>query len=691
MYNKSCSSYNLSRSAAATFFQNDNRMYSEGEAEITLNLPIQGQPKHTPVSVRSSGITVDTITGRAETDRPTTFTFERGTGKSIGAFYDPPSKELRLKSAVEVNYTPEGPNAKPMKIEGSSLDYHEATNEVDLSPWGKLTRENTQVEGEDVVIHLEQTKTNDQVHRTLKQVHAVHGHGTDTYPNRKVQYAADEVLVDFNPDGVIEKITGQNNAHLVNTSQSAETTVTANHVDLDFTVVKKESLLNHVAATGNGVVNSRPLPVAGQAKLGETHILRSENLEMKMRPGGHEMESVVTHGPGTLEFLPNAGSDHHRIVNGNEFLIAYALQNRIQNFRGSAIKTQTDPTADENKERAAKKEPPRATGFTTSRDLTAQFDPKTSKLASMEQSGDFTYAEGDRNARAQKATLDEGQNLIVLDSTARMWDATGSTSADRIRMDQRSGDFTADGNVNSSRLPDKDASKNSQMLSGDDPLQAQARRMVSTNHNKTIHYEGGVVMWQGANRLTADVVDLDRTDKKGLIADGHVINNLWETAKDDGKGDPNKKKPGPAVLTVVKALHLIYTDTNRLAYYTGGVDLNRPGMHVTSTELRAFLAESGSDSRLDKAYADGNVQIVNTGKGHTRTGTGEHSEYYTGNQKVIIKSSKPKMARLVDTVNGAQRVNTQGTELTYYANDDRLLVNGSQSQPVETQIHRKSK
>ena len=181
----------------------------------------------------------------------------------------------------------------------------------------------------------------------------------------------------------------------------------------------------------------------------------------------------------------------------------------------------------------------------------------------MEQTGEFTYVEGDRNARAQKATLDSDQNLIVLDSSARMWDATGSTSADRIRMNQTTGDFSADGNVNSSRMPDK-GSSSSQMLSGDDPLQAQARRMVSTNRNTTIHYEGGVVMWQGANRLTADVVDLDRKDKKGLIADGHVINNLWETPKDDGK-DP-KKKAGPAVLTVVKAPHLVYTDTNRLAH-----------------------------------------------------------------------------------------------------------------------------
>jgi lipopolysaccharide export system protein LptA len=688
MYNKTCTGYDLSKSAAATFFAKEDRLYSEGEAEIVLNLPLTGEPKHTPISIKSSGVTVDTATGKADTERPTTFTFERGTGKAVGASYDPPSKELKLKNAVEVNWTPEGPHAKPLKIEASSLTYHEATNEVDLSPWGKLTRDNTEVEGEEVAIHLEQSKVGDQVKRVLKQVHAVRAHGIDAYPTRKVRYSADDMLVDFDPNGVIQKITGQNNAHLVSTSASAETSVDANHVDLDFTVNKKESLLNHVTATGNGVVNSRPLPVPGH-ELGQTHVLRSENLEMKMRPGGHEMENVATHGPGTLEFLPNAAAQHKRTLNGNDLLIAYAPQNRIENFHASSVKTQTEPTAEENKQRADRKQPPRATAFTTSRELTAHFDPKTSKLTTMDQSGDFTYVEADRNARAQKATIDS-DNLIVLDSGARMWDATGSTTADRIHMDQRSGDFTAEGNVNSSRLPDKDAGKNSQMLSGDDPLQAQARKMVSTNHNRTIHYEGNVVMWQGANRLTADTVDLDRQAKKGLVADGHVVNNLWETAKDDGKGD-TKKKAGPAVLTVVKAPHLTYTDENRLALYTGGVDLNRPGMHVTSTELRAFLAESGSDSRLDKAFADGNVQIVNTGKGHTRTGTGDHSEYYTGDQKVILKALKPKTAKLFDVLNGKPRANSEGAELTYYANDDRLLVNGAPGIPVETKITRKSK
>ena len=56
--------------------------------------------------------------------------------------------------------------------------------------------------------------------------------------------------------------------------------------------------------------------------------------------------------------------------------------------------------------------------------------------------------------------------------------------------------------------------------------------MVSANRNRTIHYEGDVLMWQGANRIQADTVDLDR-EKRLLVADGHVVTNLWEESKDE--------------------------------------------------------------------------------------------------------------------------------------------------------------
>src|SRR5262249_53266936 len=185
-------------------------------------------------------------------------------------------------------------------------------------------------------------------------------------------------------------------------------------------------------------------------------------------------------------------------------------------------KTITDPTAEERKRN-------RTASVTTSKDLLAKFEPKSSRLSTMEQWGDFTYDEGERKARAAKATLDSTVNVIHLEERARVWDATGSTSSDRIRMDQRTGDFQAEGSVNTSRLPEK--KKSSEMLSGDEPLQAQAAKMVSTNRNQVIHYEGKVLMWQGSNRIQADAVDVNR-EKRTLVAGGNVVSSLWEKPKE---------------------------------------------------------------------------------------------------------------------------------------------------------------
>jgi lipopolysaccharide export system protein LptA len=670
LHDKRGGTYDLVTSAAASYFKADHRFYSQGEVQITLKVPETGEPKHQLVSIKSSGVNFDTNSGQAETDQPADFTFEHGTGHSTGAFYAPDTHTLHLKKDVTLNWMPIGPRAKPMKIEATSLYYREAESEIWLKPWGRMTRDNTVVEGQDATIKLQD---DGEGHKSIHSIDATHAHGSDTYPTRKLQYEAEGLHVDFNEDGVVQQMTGEGNAKLVDTGEASETTVTAKHVELKFTPGEKESVLNSVNGAGNAVVTERPLPAPGR-QLAESHVLRSETLDLKMRPDGREIESVVTRAPGTLEFLPNQPTQHHRVLNGRDMVIAYGAQNRVESFRAADAHTQTDPTADDVLHKRN-----RAVSQTSSRQIEARFDPKTNKMSSIRQTGDFSYDEGDRKARAASGSLDEAQNLLLLDTGARMSDATGSTTADRIRMDQRTGDFTAEGHVNSSRLPDKDQKKNSEMLSGDEPMHAQARKMDSSNHNRKLHYEGNVVMWQGANRIEADTVDLDR-EKKGLIADGHVVTNLWEEPKDE-----QKKKTTTPVLTEVHAPHLVYTEDNRLAVYTGGASLARPNLQVKSKQIQAYLADSGADSRLEKAFADGDVHIHQTAPSFTYDGTAEHSEYYTADQKVILLGGVPRMVRSDGTF-------TDGPGgLTYYANDDRLLVIGSDGKPANSRLVRKKK
>jgi lipopolysaccharide export system protein LptA len=210
-------SYNLVKSAAARFYTNDERLYSDGAVEMTLKVPLEGKPRHKLVSIKSSGVTFDTTTGKAETDRPSSFVFENGYGSATGAFYDPNTHQLLMKSDVEFNYKPVGPHSKLMLIEAGSLEYRESENQILLKPWGRMTRENTVVEGDNPVIHLRDDGFGNKI---LRNIETTKAHGTDNYPNRKLQYAADHLWMSFDEDGQVQRITGQDNANLTNTAQA---------------------------------------------------------------------------------------------------------------------------------------------------------------------------------------------------------------------------------------------------------------------------------------------------------------------------------------------------------------------------------------------------------------------------------------------------------------------------------------
>jgi lipopolysaccharide export system protein LptA len=365
----------------------------------------------------------------------------------------------------------------------------------------------------------------------------------------------------------------------------------------------------------------------------------------------------------------------------------------MQSFRAVDVRTETEPNAEE---RAQKQ----AVSKTRSKDMSADFDSK-GEMKHMEQWGDFAYEAGDRKARAQRATMDAGSNVMTLETAARMWDATGATSADRIRIDQKTGDFTAEGHVSSSRQPDQKTSP-SGMLSGERPVEAMADRMSAANHNRLLRYEGKVVMWQGGDRVTADHAEIDR-EKRMMSAAGNVVTQFVEKRSAEPAGEERNRAgaaargsepaAGPPVFVIVKAANLVYTDPDRLAHYSGGVTLTRPGLAVKADELRAILAEAksgpqkkdteaGDESRLEKAFADGHVEIVQAAPDRTRTGTGDHAEYYTDNERIILRGGSPQM---VDSKKGY----TRGAELTYYVNDDRLLVSGGPQQRATSRLRRK--
>ena len=133
---------------------------------------------------------------------------------------------------------------------------------------------------------------------------------------------------------------------------------------------------------------------------------------------------------------------------------------------------------------------------------------------------------------------------------------------------------------------------------------------------------------------------------------------------------------------MVHAPDLVYTEETRIAVYSGGVLLQRPDLTVTAKEIKAYLNDADADSSLNKTEADGAVKIVSTARAKVRTGTSEHSEYSDDEGKVILSGGRPL---LVDSKEGK----TQGEQLTWWANDDRLLVNGVPNSPIKSIVRKK--
>ena len=359
--------------------------------------------------------------------------------------------------------------------------------------------------------------------------------------------------------------------------------------------------------------------------------------------------------------------------------VLYGEKNEIQSFHATAATTETYPSEEEKK----RKKTGLDTAFTSSKTIDATFDDK-GQIQTMKQTDDFHYVDGERKAQSDFATLDQAKNIMNLENHARISDDTGTTIGDHIELQQATGDFDAKGHAFTTRLPDKKKAT-SDMLDKDEPTQGMADRVISADRNRAIHYIGNAVLWQSANRIQADKIDIDR-EKKSIVADGQDVSQFLD--KDKSKDEPIQAKTPPAqpAFTVVKAPHMVYTDQDRLAIYTGGTNFWRSTLTVKCATLRAWMnpEDSDADSRINHAFGDGKVEIVQVSPIKKRVGDSEHAEYYAEDGRVVLTEGAPKLSDSIKGVSTADK-------LTYFTDDDRLIEEGSKKTPVKTHLLKKSK
>lgn len=684
IYQKNGKAYDRVRSDYAEFSSDSNKLYAPGEAEITLDVPIQGEPKHTLTSITAAGINFDSQSGKAVTDKHVAFTFEDGYGTCNGATYDPESHEIHLMHGVMVHLKSKDPKGLPMNVETDELIYSEVASTVKMGPWAKLTRDKTVMLAGPTTVNL--TKTADN-HRKLDNIEAPSAKGTDQKNGRNLNYSADLVKAYYNEHGEMERLEANGNARLVSQSKAGETTMSGSRLNLFFNATADDSVLSSVQARGNAVLESKPLPdPAGLTA--DTKDIHSDSVDVFMQPDGKNMDRISTLAPGTMEFLPNQAARSRRLVKSDRMLVRYGANNKIQSYHADAASTETYPSKEEI---AKKKKTATDIAITSSKTLDTSFDDK-GQVKQILQNGNFRYAEGVRKAQSDNAVMDNAKNLMDLDAHARISDDTGSTSANHIQIEQTTGEFDARGGVATTHLPDTKPDGGSQkgsdsgMLDPDEAMQGKADHVVSASRGTVLHYTGSAQVWQSGSRIVADKIDIDRKAKT-LVAEGHVFSQLQDKAKTGPDGKPGPMPP----TTLVRAQKMVYTDFDRLAVYTGDVTMLRVGLTVKCATLQAFMNDGKAvngktpDSRIDRAVADGKVEIVQTVAARQRIGTSEHGEYYTEEGKIILTGGRPH-------VKDSQTGEFDGEKLTYYTNDDKLQgEGGGPKKQIEGHILRKGK
>jgi lipopolysaccharide export system protein LptA len=667
LFHEDGKSFDLIKAAKGDFYPAESRLSSQSEVEVQMAVAPEGEPNGKILAIKAQGASLEIKTGKMSTAGYVEFRFQQeggeGTGHATGAEYDPMLHELHLLHSSLLHWKPKDAKAEPIEVESDDVRYREMESKVYFSPWSKMRKGAFTLDAAASEVNLEKG--------VIRHVLALEARGTDKTPKRQVDYAAKTLNVDFNPKGQVEKVIAEDDAKLNTIGDSGKTNTAARRLDLFFVINEKESLLDRALANGKAMVESIPASRNG-VPAGETKVLRSDSIEMKMRKGGEEMETVQVHAPGTLDFLPNRPQQRKRHLDGERMTIKYAANNQIESFRSVGVTTRTEPEANAKKGSLPT--------ITSSKDLEAHFDPKTGDLLRMEQWNDFRYQEGDRRARAERAVQENTTNRITLTKLARIWDPTGSTDANEIVLQQKSGEFVATGNVRSTREGEKTSTgKNAELT------QATADRMEMRESNTKIRYEGNAVLWQGENRLRAPRIDIDR--KLGqLRAFGGITHQMVD------EKSAQARKTG-AILTNVKSTDMFYSDKDRVVEYRGNVNMSRPGLEVLSQQLRAYLDEDDTErfneqpsGGIEKAFAYGNVRITEAGTQRVRKGQGETGEYYTADGKLVLEGGKPEM---VDIVKGVEQRRTTGKQLSWFSNNDKLIVDGQEQKPSLSTVQRK--
>lgn len=649
---------------------------AHGDVEIDLEANTQGplRPDQAPpkeqknlIHISTKGLAFNQKTGIATTRERVDFRIPQAQGSAVGAVMDAHANTLQLRSAVEVS----GSGPSPSHLTARSALLTKAPRQAVLDA-AHITQGERAFDASKLVIFLTEDNHVDHM-EAAGDVHsselADSGQRYDLHaPEARFLMAAQNKLrTVVLPQGGVMDSAGPQQSH--GTAHRAT-------VDLD-----DQQHVRRVHAEGDvHLSQNRPQqPAQTQDKKQDQRSMQNMELiadavdAFAGAPG--KLGHAETLGAARIELQPQsapaAAPSGKTVVTAGKFNATFDGQNRIRTLHG-------EPDAKIVSPGATPKDPPRVS---TSQMLDVLFAPQQSGgIESMVQKGDLHYADGTHQAFADQGRYTPADQVLLLTGSPRVQDEQGTTTANVIRMNRATGDASAEGAVKSTYNQTKPQPGGAMLASGD-PVHVTARSLTASKSTGVAHYSGDVRLWQSANILESPAIDFER-QQRVMVARGNVAHPVTSEFVQAGS-----KGQAPVHIS---AMRFTYSDEQRKAHYEENVVMTSDQGRLTANELDIFLKpaqqqhqsasqdsnQTPAPSQIDHAIANGQVLLAQPG----RRASGERLIYTADDQKFVLTGTPQQLPEVDDVQHGS----TRGDLLTFFRDEDRVLVQSASNAPAVT-------
>ncbi len=628
---------------------------ANGEVHIDLQGVANGEvqpdlapPKelNNPIHVKTSGLVFNRNTGMASTAERIEFRIPQASGSAVGATYDSKTSRLLLGSQIELENT--GENAAKLTASGGVITKDPARVEFSGA---RLVRGGSDISAEHMTVYLRRDNT---VERLLAEgnVTAISKGKSET----KATASRGDVYLDAR-----NKVRNAELSGGVTIDSQGEQPMhgTAGRVLLTFA---GNNQLDKVHAVENVRLVQPPPRSKPQ---GQTTTLTAQGADFFV--GGKQRRAETT-GAAQIAIQSPAGTPNagNTVATADRFIATLDRKGKLSTLVGSPNAKVVSSSAGQPDK------------VTTSNVLTLTMNP-SGGLGNIVQEGDFHYtAAADKpgqtgtEATAERATYNPADEMFVLTGSPRVMDAGVTTSADRMRMNRRTGDALAEGSVKTT-YSQIQAQPNGALFATADPIHVTAASMVARRSSESARYTGGARLWQGSNIVEAPTIEFDRITRT-ISAQGQTGKSVSTVFVEQGQN--GKQTP-----VNVTGSRLTYVDGQRQAKFEGGVVMRSAEGIVTADHVTVFLQARGpvansaakTASELNKVMAEGQVVIQQEG----RRGTGNRLIYLAKDGSFTLSGGPP-------SIFDAERGKVTGDSLTFFSHDDRVLVEGGKSAPSVT-------